>query len=125
MTGGEVACPACGAVARAPVPQRIAACGACGHRWLAYSAEQQARLEQSLYGEDYEGYTDDPVLVGSFETLLRSSLGELVPTGGRILDVGCGAGTFLEVAGRAGSRVAGLDVSPAAAAICRARGSSP
>jgi len=40
----------------------------------------------------------------------------------RILDIGCGAGYFLEQIGRISSNVYGLDSSPAAVALCRAKG---
>lgn len=44
-----------------------------------------------------------------------------VPEGGRVLDVGCGTGYFLESLGP-GYRRLGVDASPVALALCRQRG---
>jgi SAM-dependent methyltransferase len=41
-----------------------------------------------------------------------------------VLDVGCGAGAFMEVARDAGFEVQGIDVSEASAQLCRSRGLS-
>jgi SAM-dependent methyltransferase len=115
-------CPVCGGAVAEPDPGRIAACPACTHRWLPSDPIAHARLERDVYVHDYAGYRNDPRLVDSFEDILARFVSPLVEPGARILDVGCGAGTFLQVAQRAGFAVTGLDVSPAAAAICRAKG---
>ena len=48
---------------------------------------------------------------------------ELRPSGGRLLDVGCGNGIFLELfSGRSGWEVLGLDPSPEAVDRCRDKG---
>ncbi len=76
----------------------------------------------------------DPQLLASFATverthwwftarrdILLSVIQRFVPAGGAILDVGCGTGYFIEaLAGR--YRAWGVEPSPAAVALCRARG---
>ncbi|MGE4158152.1 MAG: class I SAM-dependent methyltransferase [Planctomycetota bacterium] len=55
--------------------------------------------------------------------VMERSLRPLLPQGARILDVGCGAGTFLERVGRLGSfTLEGLDFSPKAVSMARSRG---
>lgn len=48
----------------------------------------------------------------------------LIKRGGRLLDVGCGNGDFLETAREMGLDVAGCEPDPKAAEVCRARGFS-
>ena len=43
---------------------------------------------------------------------------------GRLLDVGCGNGSYLSLMRTLGWDVAGVDVDPQAVAVCRARGLS-
>lgn len=43
-------------------------------------------------------------------------------TPGRLLDIGCGAGEFLELAGRMGWSASGCDPDPNVVAMCRSRG---
>jgi SAM-dependent methyltransferase len=125
------ACPACGAAALArlhplvigdpPLRSEVMECARCDHRLLATTDEQQRRCEEG-YERRYAGEVSDPF----FARLIREVIaGELVPRKpppARVLDVGCGAGEFMQAAVEAGYRVQGVDVSPAAAERCRARG---
>lgn len=122
--GAESQCPACGGPTGTLVTGRIARCSGCSHRWLPSDPAAHARLEESVYVHDYAGYREDPLLIGSFGEILSRFVIPVLPSGARVLDVGCGAGTFLKVAQDAGFVATGLDVSPAAAAICRGKGLS-
>lgn len=127
----SLACPACGSTAltrlhplvtrNPPLQSVVMECPACDHRFLVTDEVQQRRLEQK-YDVKYSGFQSDPY----FARVIREVIaGELVPRKGppaRVLDVGCGAGEFMQAASEAGYRVEGIDVSPAAAERCRARG---
>lgn len=51
---------------------------------------------------------------------LSAAVGGLAP-GQRLLDVGCGTGTFAQEAARKGARVTAVDLSPAMVAVARAK----
>jgi ubiquinone/menaquinone biosynthesis C-methylase UbiE len=70
----------------------------------------------------------DPVMAltmreGTFRPRLLRAVADALPRGGRVLDVGCGTGTFaLALAGaRPDARVIGVDGDPEALAIARAK----
>lgn len=114
-------CPACG-VASLAATGYIAFCDACGHRWLATTEQEQEGLESALYTMDYTGYRPDPKFVETAKRVIETELAQRVPPPGRILDVGCGSGDFMHVAGSMGYTVEGIDISQASAEICKARG---
>jgi SAM-dependent methyltransferase len=116
------ACPACQSLRPDATHANIAHCGKCNHRWLARDVETQSRIEAEIYTRDYAGYREDPRLVQSFRILMKEQFIPRVPVPGQILDVGCGGGTFLKAAGEAGFNAVGLDVSEAAAGLCKDRG---
>jgi 2-polyprenyl-3-methyl-5-hydroxy-6-metoxy-1,4-benzoquinol methylase len=62
-----------------------------------------------------------PVLRQGIDTGLARNLEPLSGVQGKLLDVGCGNGNFLDFARRAGWQVRGLDFDPAAVAAARAR----
>ncbi|MDD2742215.1 MAG: class I SAM-dependent methyltransferase [Rhodocyclaceae bacterium] len=62
-----------------------------------------------------------PVLRQGIDTGLARNLEPLSDVQGRLLDVGCGNGNFLDFARRAGWQVRGLDFDPAAVAAARAK----
>lgn len=115
-------CPACGEVADNLVESRIANCASCSHRWQPTTDGQQRTLEKAIYSRGYAGYLPDATLAQSFDDLIENWLSGLVPSNSVILDVGCGAGAFLEAANRAGYGARGIDVSSDAAQLCRERG---
>jgi SAM-dependent methyltransferase len=122
-------CPACdaGALAETFVAKghRVGRCLACGHgAVLDPPADPTA-----IYGEGYfEGGADDGYAsYGASEAVLRAEFARVLEHlarfagGGRLVEIGCAYGVFLELA-RARFDVLGVEVSEAAASRARARG---
>ena len=116
-------CPACGSA----VPKRrwqkndfqLLACGSC-------STMYTERLPDTTPSQDYDNYySAENLTVAAF---VAKHLDEIVRTfepyrkNNRLLDVGCGAGTFLEAAARAGWQATGVEVSRTAAEHIREKG---
>jgi 2-polyprenyl-3-methyl-5-hydroxy-6-metoxy-1,4-benzoquinol methylase len=73
-------------------------------------------LDQSLEALRYDGYSEDPHEVTG---ILR----EMMPSGVRVLDVGCGAGPVTLIANRGrGNTVLAIEPDPERAAVARSRG---
>ena len=108
----------------------IERCRQCGLVYANPRAPEAAILER--YNRDYfwneylpaagaaEGRIDDEVLDARHGAILRL-LGHEAPAGGRLVEVGTGAGLFLRAASRAGWDVAGVELSPDASAFARDR----
>ncbi|HEX8284183.1 MAG TPA: class I SAM-dependent methyltransferase [Pyrinomonadaceae bacterium] len=123
--GSSVArrCPGCGSSEGAPRGSKggfeLLSCRAC--RTLYASA-----LPASEVADDYEGYYGEGNL--HVPEFIDRRLDEIVSgfepyrRAGRLLDVGCGAGTFLRAAGRAGWTAVGVEVNATAAEHNRAAG---
>lgn len=116
-----MSCPACGAGSRSKA-NYIAFCEACGHRWLVTSEADRRAVETSMYTHEYTGYRPDPKFIATATAVTANELSRRVPPPARVLDVGCGAGDFMQVANTAGYTVQGIDISEASAEICRGRG---
>jgi 2-polyprenyl-3-methyl-5-hydroxy-6-metoxy-1,4-benzoquinol methylase len=63
-----------------------------------------------------------PIWRQGLDTVLARNLQPLPKSGGRLLDIGCGNGSYLAFARDAGWQVRGLDFDPAAVAVARAKG---
>jgi len=105
---------------------RLVQCSACG---LIYcenppsSSDETTEFYEHLYsdGEKYEGY-GAPDILRSAEFSRRLEQIDLLQSGGRLLDIGCATGEFLEAAVRTGRYVCdGIDISPEAARQASAR----
>jgi SAM-dependent methyltransferase len=127
----RLSCPACGT---ADVVERFAK---AGHRYVACSgcglsrldprpdAAQAAALYDATYfvgggNGGYQDYASDEVLHRANARRRLAVLGETdVRPPGRLLDVGCAHGFFLDEARRAGWGVAGVEISPEPASFAR------
>jgi 2-polyprenyl-3-methyl-5-hydroxy-6-metoxy-1,4-benzoquinol methylase len=67
---------------------------------------------------DYDNHLDSSLVLKQFEEKLRYC-GELFPQKGRLLDIGCATGVFLDMASKQGWEVEGLEVSMDLAAYAR------
>lgn len=124
------ACPVCGAPALAAYTHvhgfAIARCPGCGLRRVDPVPEESA--VQAIYGADYfdkggEGYRDYLRDEPTHRRIARQRLAALrrLQPGGRLLDVGCAAGFFLDEARSAGFEPRGSELCPEMAAIARER----
>jgi SAM-dependent methyltransferase len=132
----EVPCALCGAdrpkaiasSRRYAVPLRILRCGPCGHVYLSprpVDEDLPLLYDEAYYagGGDYT-YADDRRFAATARIRADARLRRLetlVPPG-RILEVGCSFGAFLLAARERGWEVAGVDLSPFAAAACAEAG---
>lgn len=116
-------CPACGSgeAERAGEKDKfpMMRCRACGTLYVA-------QLPAASDTEDYDSYySEDNLAVPDF---INRRLDEIIAgfssykRGGRLLDVGCGAGTFMQAARRSGWEAVGVEVSATAAEHNRAEG---
>jgi 2-polyprenyl-3-methyl-5-hydroxy-6-metoxy-1,4-benzoquinol methylase len=102
-------------------------CGQCGFTFvhpIPNSAEvySQDYFAGAVHGFGYVDYdTDKAPMVHTFEKYMRH-IRALVPTGGRLLDVGAATGFFLDIAKRFGFEVHGVEISAFAAAQAREKG---
>jgi len=92
-------------------------CGTVLNDRAATRAAEEARYRTA--GGPVEGQAVDPA-EGRWRFVVKMAGG----TPHRVLDVGCGAGAFLEAARRDGVEVAGIEIDPAAANAARCRGVS-
>lgn len=122
-------CPACAAV---PVPiakpirgYRMVRCPDCGLQWWDFSSIDRI----ALYGPEYfrgangDGYDDYFAEQAGVERTARRRLQRtreiLGLGGGRVLDLGCGPGFFLNAARAEGWEVEGVELSESAADYAR------
>ena len=116
-------CPACGSADASQRGQKnefpLFTCRSCATLYTT-------QLPSTTPSQDYDNYyTSENLTVAEF---IAKHLDEIVRTfepfrkNNRLLDVGCGAGTFLEAAARAGWQATGVEVSRSAADHIRERG---
>jgi len=89
---------------------------------LLNSSEEHRAVEDEIYSLEYQGYVPDPRFVATARQLVEAEIQRRVPPPARVLDMGCGAGEFLEIARGLGYQVEGIDISRASAAICNSKG---
>jgi SAM-dependent methyltransferase len=116
------ACPACRADTgsagrlRSNEGQSLVRCRQCGAQWLeGRGLRDEAAFEYQNYSSDVEGRR-------YFAHRARRFIRYLTATAsppGRLLDVGCGSGEFLQAAGRLGWDPVGLEVTSNGASVAR------
>lgn len=112
----------CGRADPVPLPRyrraHLARCRGCG---LVFAARQPSEAELAA---NYGGYSradhDSPITRRRYRELLEDF--EAYRRSGRILDMGCGIGFFLEEAERAGWEAYGSEFEPRAIEIVREKG---
>jgi len=97
-------------------------CKGCGTTRFFFASEFWERRQRSQFWDTdvhYEAYIDSAVLEQFFQRYSRylPHLRDLA--GEKLLDIGCGLGTFLQFAKAHGFQVAGLESDPKAAEIAR------
>lgn len=99
----------------------LRACKECGLAFLAQ--EKEAIEEEDRYWDTTKQesvYLDEKVETSTEEDFQKKiNLIATFASGGRLLDVGCGTGQFLNLARSKGWEVCGLDISPQAARIAK------
>ena len=120
-------CPGCGGIAvEAPVLGQLARCRTCGLVYLPRTPDLPRRIAELyegnyLTGAEFGDYASQHVTFArNFRAYLRR-MQRAGATGGRLLEVGCAYGFFLEQA-QASFEVTGIDVNEAAIAAARSLG---
>lgn len=110
--------------------RNCADCGTVLNDRSGTRAEEEARYRWSVARADEEsrdhagGRTSEAKAASVAEDRWRFVRRQADGTPHRVLDVGCGAGAFLEAARRDGAEVCGIEIDPVAANRARARGLS-
>lgn len=122
----EVVCNLCGAAEYTALGRElefeIRQCAACS---LVYvnpqpTAEELPRFYEGMYADQPEGEGDHRSL-GYIESHLRAIIRRRKPEGGRLFEVGCGYGRFLEAMRGPEWSLAGIEISAEALAHARRR----
>ncbi len=109
-----------------PGEWRVVRCLGCG--LMRTNPRPTRQAIGAFYPDDYQPFHDTRVPAEprryDLEPSWRDSLHRAVPalTPGRLLEVGCGSGSFLHAMAARGWKVRGLEPSPEAAAAARAAG---
>lgn len=118
-------CPTCAAPG-APIARRerggawtCFACGSCGLQYWSPRAIDPAFYADAHHDTYERRRRGEAFLRERHHVFLRRA------TPGRLLDLGCGEGMFLQVARERGFEIAGLDLDPGNVAAARARGLAP
>lgn len=124
------ACPICARPARASWRtingMSLTRCGRCGFAWFPPSL-YDGRVVEAQYVTDSTSPADYYRMTEAHDTRtfairMRRVVELTGQSTGRVLDVGCNVGVFLEVARRAGWTAVGVEPNPRAAAVARDRG---
>ena len=134
----EVCCTACDSATCVPEPfyyrwhgkkYGLLRCSACSHQFVHPAITESDQAE--IYSDQYFSADGDWVcghFEGSYEDSenslreeARAVLGYLPTRGGKLLDVGCAGGVFLDEARRAGFEVAGIELNASQAQAARDR----
>lgn len=120
-------CNLCGGAATRPIfslkGYDLVACAACGLAYIANppSAEELGRIysaQTDYHAALTESSSSAWAMMAGIARQHMSFL-QTVTESGRLLDVGCSTGLFLDLAGKAGFSVKGVEFSPDSAAFAR------
>ena len=103
---------------------RIVECRQCGLVYLnpRPSPEWLARSYQDYLPSDADGVANWTRMMAGLYRTARRRLIQRYPSGGRLLDVGCAYGHFLEIMRGAGWQVEGIEICEPVVAACRRKG---
>lgn len=99
------------------IPGIVVSCGSCGMRYKTPDNADIAACYNDSYAELFS--TDDAAATKEEFDAVFSSLASLGVTGGKMIEVGCGAGDFLVMARQRGFTVSGVELTPSLAAAAR------
>jgi len=91
-------------------------CAGCGFRFCDPALAGNEHFYSELQSQSNHYY---PVLAPEFRRTLQFARQRQLS---RVMDIGCGAGAFLDAAVQAGLQACGLELNPQAAAVCRSKG---
>lgn len=94
-------------------------CACIGQRWGWQMSESRIREFYETYWHGASGDPEAAQLVKERQAKLGAALNEL-PTGGRVLDLGCGDGVFCDLIAKQGFVPVGADISEVGIARARA-----
>ncbi len=116
----DVACALCGSNNHVSMGREhifeIRKCLNCG---LVYVSPQPTSESLAAFYETYYGDIEAPRSFGDFETHIKHIIRARCPDGGRLLDVGCGLGTFLHYMSDDNWELYGVDLSEKALEVAR------
>ncbi len=99
------------------IPGIVVSCAGCGMRYKTPDNPDIAACYNDSYAELFS--TDDAAATRQEFDAVFSSLASLGVTGGKMMEVGCGAGDFLVMARERGFAVSGAELTPPLAAAAR------
>lgn len=123
MSSPITQCTSCGSSSLSPLGPSYAhaslvQCRGCA---LVFAAQRPSTEELIAHYKQYNrGFSISPLTVFRYNQLLDGM--EAFRRSGKILDVGCGDGHFLEVAKNRGWQVTGTEFDPVAVELCRKKG---
>src|SRR5262245_29416400 len=130
----HIACAVCDSLESRPVYRKfnltVSRCARCGLVFATPRATKEEiwrRYSPTYFWDEYlpaHGVVNGQFDLAHFDAVnapMLALLASLAPAGGRMLEVGTGAGFFLKAAERAGWQTSGFEVSPDAAAFARDR----
>ena len=99
------------------IPGIVVSCAACGMRYKTPDNADIAACYDDSYAELFT--TDDAAATREEFDAVFSALASLGVTGGKMMEIGCGAGDFLVMARQRGFTVSGVELTPPLAADAR------
>lgn len=123
MSSPITQCTFCGSSSLSPLGASythasLVACKGCD---LVFAAQHPSTEELIAHYKQYKrGFTMSPLTISRYNELLDSM--EAFRRTGKMMDVGCGDGHFLEVAKNRGWQVTGTEFDPVAVELCRKKG---